>query len=921
MTSLPRPYPMPVLLTIVALLLLSVIFVPRVYAQQTLENPQPDSFQSGVGVISGWACNAQTIEISFNGGPPQEAGYGTSRGDTQAVCGDSDNGFGLLYNWNLLGDGPHTVTAYADGVEFATVTVIVTTLGEEFLRGASVTFPLADFPTPGARRTLRWQEAQQNFVITAGSPQGGGSSGAAPHVLENPAPGSFQSGIGLISGWVCAAQTITIRFDGGPPQEAAYGTSRGDTEGACGDTDNGFGLLYNWNLLGDGPHTVAASADGVEFARVEVTVTTLGGEFQRGLSHEVRLTDFPEVGSDIVLRWQQARQNFVISYAAPTQRLVDVTPTLTLPAGVTAVQRPEVRVTALGSEAAAVRASPEPSLLFAEDADGTVLLALADMDGGLLGEATGEVEVSIASTAIVLVALAAGYAIPDIDQAVVDEIVARAQYPALLAALTQLMVADKNFLDRLFAHPEVVALIREVAAFRAAPAAQGLSFHTAAVRMDGIIRDDFGADSPWADDAPWQWFGTANRFFLPVQPPFLAQSKASDLQAAANPNFVDYALRAYTGDAFHDWYHTPRNADQIDKLLNSGAAQRLLRLAPEINRVVFTRYRWTLEDAPLGPAYSFLNTFKMVTSVVSLMRNVKAVQRWLEGLPPTAVPAIAACGVELVTAVRLSVPTSGSVGIREVRVILDNAIRLNRALIGCAADPLIDEFKTRVRKALTEGVLADLAKKLAGPLSWILLAYEALNETTPVLTSYFAPSAGDAEYYLGWAVSEAGVPYLACVSEDDTCPPPAPANLRVTRQPAGTVTVAWDAVPAATTYTMTILREDRPEERCEFTTRDTQIEVQDFVQSLSDEIIGPYEIQVFGTTEAGRDSAELTTSYIHEYESGERCDAEVAACAARCAATWEEFTVLISDECFLYTPPTAEDCYDYICDELSCLYG
>ena len=124
------------------------------------------------------------------------------------------------------------MSALADGVEFASVTVIVTTLGEEFLREASGTLPLSDFPDPGAARTLRWQQGQQNFVLTDGSPsQGGGTSGAPPHVLENPAPGSFQSGLGLISGWVCDAQTITISFDDGPPQEAAYGTSRGDTAG------------------------------------------------------------------------------------------------------------------------------------------------------------------------------------------------------------------------------------------------------------------------------------------------------------------------------------------------------------------------------------------------------------------------------------------------------------------------------------------------------------------------------------------------------------------------------------------------------------------------------------------------------------------------------------------------------------------
>ena len=44
--------------------------------------------------------------------------------------------FSLLHNWNLLGDGIHSVQAYADGVLFASTQVKVTTLGEEFVRGA-----------------------------------------------------------------------------------------------------------------------------------------------------------------------------------------------------------------------------------------------------------------------------------------------------------------------------------------------------------------------------------------------------------------------------------------------------------------------------------------------------------------------------------------------------------------------------------------------------------------------------------------------------------------------------------------------------------------------------------------------------------------------------------------------------------------
>ena len=70
----------------------------------------------------------------------------------------------------------------------------------------------------------------------------------------------------------------------GTPQEAAYGTERLDTAGVCGDTDNGFSLLFNWNLLRDREHEVVAFVDGVELGRAPVTVTTLGQEFLRDVT-------------------------------------------------------------------------------------------------------------------------------------------------------------------------------------------------------------------------------------------------------------------------------------------------------------------------------------------------------------------------------------------------------------------------------------------------------------------------------------------------------------------------------------------------------------------------------------------------------------------------------------------------------------
>ena len=137
------------------------------FVQGYLENPGAASFQSGVGVLSGWVCEAEVVEIALNG-VPQEAAYGTERLDTAGVCGDTDNGFGLLFNWNLLRDGEHEVVAFVDGVELGRATVMVTTLGQEFLRNVTGTCEAEDFPTLGETVTLVWQQNSQNFVIAAG---------------------------------------------------------------------------------------------------------------------------------------------------------------------------------------------------------------------------------------------------------------------------------------------------------------------------------------------------------------------------------------------------------------------------------------------------------------------------------------------------------------------------------------------------------------------------------------------------------------------------------------------------------------------------------------------------------------------------------------------------------------------------------
>ena len=139
-----------------------------------LENPGPHSFQSGVSALWGWVCDAALVEIEIEtaqGGVGRYmAEYGMERLDTLETCGDADNGFVLLLNWNLLGDGEHMVTALVDGITLGRAMVRVTTVGEgaqqEFLEGAMGECVAHDFPYMGQSTRLEWQQTGQNFVIT-----------------------------------------------------------------------------------------------------------------------------------------------------------------------------------------------------------------------------------------------------------------------------------------------------------------------------------------------------------------------------------------------------------------------------------------------------------------------------------------------------------------------------------------------------------------------------------------------------------------------------------------------------------------------------------------------------------------------------------------------------------------------------------
>lgn len=131
-------------------------------------------------------------------------------------------------------------------------------------------------------------------------------------LLEFPADGGVAGGVGTFAGWLCDAESVLVRVDGGEPLEVAYGTPRNDTESVCGDTANGLSLLYNFNRDGNGVHTAELIADGVVVSTSTYTVNTFGVPFLRGAeSRSYVLEDFE--GRDVTVQWREESQGFEIT--------------------------------------------------------------------------------------------------------------------------------------------------------------------------------------------------------------------------------------------------------------------------------------------------------------------------------------------------------------------------------------------------------------------------------------------------------------------------------------------------------------------------------------------------------------------------------------------------------------------------------
>ena len=152
---------------IIGIIAAFLLMTSGVVSAARLGVPGPHTPVSGIGVISGWKCDARALTVRFDGGEPIPVLYGAERADVlnEGACDHANVGFVSIMNWSNLDDGEHTAVVYDDGVEFGRSVFTVRRFREAFVRDASLTLPVQDFPHQGDNAVFTWSQATQHLEL------------------------------------------------------------------------------------------------------------------------------------------------------------------------------------------------------------------------------------------------------------------------------------------------------------------------------------------------------------------------------------------------------------------------------------------------------------------------------------------------------------------------------------------------------------------------------------------------------------------------------------------------------------------------------------------------------------------------------------------------------------------------------------
>lgn len=160
------------------------------------------------------------------------------------------------------------------------------------------------------------------------------ADGAHSMVIDVPQPGSVQSGIGLIHGWVCGGGPVAVEIDAQPFANVTADAPRWDVAQAfpeCGPA-TGFGLPMNWGNLAAGPHHLSANGVEVSFtvggfggyleaAQVDFTLATLAPGFDDTFWLYGVAVNGQE--NNLLYRWEPSIQGLSVLSVEPVEDVPD----------------------------------------------------------------------------------------------------------------------------------------------------------------------------------------------------------------------------------------------------------------------------------------------------------------------------------------------------------------------------------------------------------------------------------------------------------------------------------------------------------------------------------------------------------------------------------------------------------------------
>jgi hypothetical protein len=459
-------------------------------------------------------------------------------------------------------------------------------------------------------------------------------------------------------------------------------------------------------------------------------------------------------------------------------KLIPYTPTLTVPTNVNSITSSDLTVTSFVGDGDTIIDSQQPTLLMAEDSNGsTVLLgfAIPNVDDNIMS--ANNVEMSPKSTALALIMLKISVSGEEASAEMAANVLAHDKFSELESLITDAFVNDPTFLDNLAYYKSIVELLSNISkeVFNtylqqlteqqevniAQFSVQNKAGRTAKALKKDI--DDFWCTpitgwpcSPWHKEQPWTWYGETNAMNVTL-PPFPASAVNDNLlSATANPTMINYILEMYNDagekivrmDEEDTWYMTSRNSTIIQRIGNSNAAQTTHSTTGIFDErpfhIEYNKY-W-LDGGNTTPANvnRFFHLLHLTSGILNIVADARFISSYGEKVTKTLSNTAKAKELKY-TITRCAISLASTVDYTSdsfTNFLKDNSFSIFETTVTGCVLPIVQFFgKDAAKIAVNEAfksAFPKIAAKFSNPAGWAVIVFDAANELAPLSVSLFA---------------------------------------------------------------------------------------------------------------------------------------------------------------------------------------